>query len=138
LLIIVNVVQPIWYSEALLVVLQKIFVIRVYVTLIILLIIQNVHAEIVFRSYVVISNDEVYVASSMLEVAFLDSDYGLVLHEGGGVTPVVGDHAHRVEVTVEVANLINRIDPAVTDQHSFQVETEGTMFNRRYVVVIIF
>jgi hypothetical protein len=62
LLVIINIIHPLGHSEVGFLFLEIIGIEGVDITLIILLIVQHIHAIVVFIGYVIVSDDEVYVA----------------------------------------------------------------------------
>jgi len=57
-----------------------------------LFVVEDVHAGVIFVCYIVICNNEVYATSGILDITVQDHPCdGLVLHEGCGITPLVGD-----------------------------------------------
>ena len=124
LLVVVDVVEPIGHPETLFLGLEVVFVVGVYISSVVLSEIEHIHAQVVFACHVVVGYDEVDVACGFVEIPVLYLHDGLILHEGGGVPPVVGDCSHRVEVAVVEAGLEDGVDPAVADQHSLQIDAQ--------------
>lgn len=88
LLVVVNIVHPIRNSKVRFLLLKVVSIEGIYITLIILLIVENVHAIVILICYVVIGDDKVYVPCCLFQIAVCDASDGLVLHKSSCISPL--------------------------------------------------